>query len=550
MATPDPVAVAVLIARRAAALFLLVSALAGLSLAQVPAERVDRIFAAFNKPGSPGCSVGVIRDGKFVLRKSYGQANLELGVPLTSESVFYLASVSKQFTAASVVLAAGQGYLSLDDDVRKYIPELPDYGHPVTLRQMMHHTAGFRDFFTLLDLAGTDAAEVPSARDILALIVRQKALNNVPGDEWIYSNSNYFLLGVMLQRATHKSLSQFAAENIFLPLGMKRTLFYDDRTRVVPGRVAAYAPGKSGEFLVDWSTSFDLVGSGGLMSSVDDLFLWDNNFYADKLGKRTLLKELQTRGVLNNGHQISYALGLNIDQYRGLPTVEHNGGTLGYRTTFLRFPRQHFSVITLCNVANANPESLSRKVADVYLADQFKPEAHSSAGFPDPAPFAGKYVDARTHFTYTFTAANGNLMGWGAVLKRIDANRFHDLVDNVITFENVNGTMHCSLDIPGERLFSGDRIKEMRMTPGVLQTFVGTYRNDEIDATYTVALDHDDLVLRVRERPSVKLVPFDRDSFEAGPLSIIFRHDASGAVTGFAVYTQAARGAEFTRTHE
>jgi CubicO group peptidase (beta-lactamase class C family) len=258
-------------------------------------QKVDELFAQYDKPGSPGCSVGIIRDGKFAYRRSFGEASLELGVPLTSQSVFYMASVSKQFTAASIVLAAEEGFLSLDDDVRKYIPELPDYGHRITLRQMLHQTSGFQDFFALLYLSGRDDRDLSSPEQILKLITRQKGLNNAPGAEFVYSNSNYFLLSVVVQRTTHKTLAEFAADNIFKPLGMTHTLFYDSNKIVVPGRVAAYDNGSNGKFLVDWSTAFDIVGSGGLMSTVDDLLLWDGNSYANKLGKGALVKVLEAR---------------------------------------------------------------------------------------------------------------------------------------------------------------------------------------------------------------------------------------------------------------
>ncbi len=236
-------------------------------------EKVDQVFAAYDKSASPGCALGVIQDGNFILRKGYGMGSLELGVPLSPQSVFYTGSVSKQFTAASVVLAAEQGFLSLDDNVRKFIPELPDYGHAITLRQMLHHTSGFRDFLTLLGLSGREAGEIHSEAEIIDLIARQKGLNNFPGEEWLYSNTNYFLLGVVVKRSTKKSLAEFAAENIFKPLGMLHTRFYDDHTVVLPGRVAAYDPGNDGQFLVNWSTGYDIVGAGGLMSTVDDMLL-------------------------------------------------------------------------------------------------------------------------------------------------------------------------------------------------------------------------------------------------------------------------------------
>ncbi len=342
-------------------------------------KKVDGIFAAYDKPDSPGCAVGVIWDGVFVYRHGYGMASLELQAPITPASVFYMGSVSKQFTAASVVLAAEQGLLSLDDDVRKYIPELPDYGTPITLREMLHHTSGLRDFLGLLELSGRHGEDIHSQAEMLDLIVRQKALNNKPGDEYIYSNTNYFLAGIVIERVSKKRYSEFATENIFRPLGMTYTRFYDDRSVVVPGRVAAYSAGKGGKFDVDWSTNYDTVGAGGLMSTVDDLLAWDQNFYQNKLGKGTMIKEIQTRGVLNNGKPIDYALGLEITDYRGLPIVEHGGALFGYRTEILRFPEQKFTVVCLCNLASAGPAGLADKVADIYLAKELKPEAAPQA---------------------------------------------------------------------------------------------------------------------------------------------------------------------------
>jgi CubicO group peptidase (beta-lactamase class C family) len=394
---------------------LLLTAMATATLkADDRALEVDQLFAMFDKPGSPGCSVGIIRAGDFVYKKSFGYASLELAVPLRPSSVFYMGSVSKQFTAASIVLAAEQGHLTLDDDVRKYLPELPNYGYRITLRQMLHQTSGFRDFLDLVFISGRNAADLASPAEILKLIARQKGLNNVPGDEWVYSNSNYFLLGEVVHRATGKSLADFAAENIFRPLGMSHTLFYDDNTLVVPNRVAAYDPGQEGNFLVDWSTSYDIVGGGGLMSGVDDLLFWDRNFYANKLGKGTLPIELQSHGALNNGNQIDYALGLSLGDYRGLPIVEHSGELFGYHSSFLRFPHQKFSVIVLCNLATAEPEALTRKIADLYLASDFEPKKALTApsDLPDPAGLAGTYLDPRSKTIYTFVADHSNLIAW------------------------------------------------------------------------------------------------------------------------------------------
>jgi len=517
------------------------------------AREVNQLFAMFDKPGSPGCSVGIIRDGNFIYKHSFGYASLELGVPLTPASVFYVGSVSKQFTAASIVLAAEQNHLSLDDDVRKYLPELPDYGRPITLRQMLHQTSGFRDFLDLVFLSGRNAADLASPADILKLIARQKGLNNVPGEEWVYSNSNYFLLGEVIRRATGKSLARFAAENIFQPLGMTHTLFYDDNTLVVRNRVAAYDPGPEGNFLVDWSTTYDIVGGGGLMSSVDDLLAWDRNFYANKLGRGTLPIELQSHGVLNNGNQIDYALGLSLGDYRGLPIVEHNGALFGYHSAFLRFPQQKFSVIALCNYATAGPEALVRKIADLYLAPDFKPATNkltAASDLPDPIAFTGTYLDPHTKTLYTFTADQGNLMAWGAVLRRIDANKFYDLGSDVITFEKVNHTMRCSLVIPGEVYFSGERLEPVHLNESDLARLAGRYHSDELDATYTLSVDRGKLTVEEGDKPPVIFDPATHDEFYSSDLrTLVFPPEADRRISGFELFTQAARAIVFNKVN-
>jgi CubicO group peptidase (beta-lactamase class C family) len=514
-------------------------------------QKVDEIFKPYASAHSPGCSVGVIRDGDFVFRKSYGEASLELAVPLTTESVFYLASVSKQFTAASVVLAGNQGFLALDDDVHKYVPELPDYGHPITLRQMMHQSSGLRDFLALTYLSGRDIASLSSPDEVQKMIVRQNGLNNVPGDEFVYSNSNYFLLGVVLKRATGKSLAEFADENIFRPLGMAQTLFYDDRMVVVPNRVAAYDSIGQGKFHVDWSTVFDIVGSGGLMSNVGDLLLWDRNFYSGKIGNGMLRRELETPGILNNGKNVNYGLGLWLSEYRGLRTVEHSGGTFGYRTELLRFPSQRFSVVALCNVANADVEGFARRIADIYLEKQLKPEASGttkSGAFPDPEPFAGTYLDPRTHMTYTFTAVNENLMAWGARLKRSGVNEFSDLVGNPIVFRNSNGTMNATLTLQGETYFSGLRVPDIHMSASALTAFAGDYHSQELDATYRLSLVEGSLMLNNGDRSPVKLIPVATNQFQAGDLgTVVFRPGRNKQVSAITLFSQAARGILFEK---
>ncbi|MGD8868941.1 MAG: serine hydrolase domain-containing protein [Gemmatimonadales bacterium] len=352
--------------------------------AQLPSQ-VDEIFAEWDRTDSPGCALGVIKDGRFVYRRGYGMANLELGVALSPESVFYIGSTSKQFVAASIMLAAEQGHLSLDDDIRTYVPEIPDYGATITVRHLLHHTSGLRDYLTLWSLAGENIEDIHTQEDALQMIARQRALNFEPGDEYLYSNSGYFLLSVILQRATGKSLREFAAENIFQPLGMTHTHFHDDYTHIVENRVLGHLKRPDGSIALNTS-NFAQVGSGGLYTSVDDLLYWDRNFYDNQLGKGRLIEAMLVRGILNSGDTLNYAAALQIGEYRGLRTIEHGGALGGYRAQLLRFPDQHFSVACLCNLAPMNPTALAYRVADLYLADQLEPASESEAAEREAGP--------------------------------------------------------------------------------------------------------------------------------------------------------------------
>ena len=338
------------------------------------AAAVDEIFADLAKPGSPGCALGVYRDGKIIYAKGYGIANLESNVPITPSSVFDIGSTSKQFTAASILLLEKQGKLSVNDDVRKYVPELPDYGKKITILHLLNHTSGLRDYLALMELAGINTDSVTTDDDALALVARQKALNFEPGSEWLYSNTGFFLLSVIVKRASGKTLREFAAENIFAPLEMTHTQYRDDHTSLIPGRAMAYdRKGQGNDYALDVSY-FEQTGDGAVHSSIEDLQKWDENFYSARIGGEDFLAALQERGKLNGGKILDYARGLFREDYRGLPTVSHGGAWGGYRAELLRFPKQHFSVACLCNLGNEIPVKRAHAVADVYLAASMRPK--------------------------------------------------------------------------------------------------------------------------------------------------------------------------------
>src|SRR4029077_6131051 len=339
---------------------------------------VDEIFADLTKPGSPGCALGVYRDAKIIYAKGYGLANLEENVPIVPSSVFDIGSTSKQFTAASILLLEKQGKLSVNDDVRKYIPELPEYGKKITILQLLNHTSGLRDYLALMELAGINTDSVTTDEDALALVARQKSLNFEPGSEWLYSNTGFFLLSVIVKRVSGMTLREFAAENIFAPLEMTHTQYRDDHTSLIPNRAMAYnAKEKGGGYSLDVSY-FEQTGDGAVHTSVEDLLKWDENFYQGQIGGKAFLAEIQEQGKLKHGKVLDYAKGLRIADYRGLRTVSHGGSWGGYRAELLRFPEQHFSVACLCNLGNASPSKRAHQVADIFLSDLMKPRSNKA----------------------------------------------------------------------------------------------------------------------------------------------------------------------------
>jgi CubicO group peptidase (beta-lactamase class C family) len=350
---------------------------AGNTADEKKALAVDEIFVDLTKAGSPGCALGVYHEGKMVYSKGYGLANLEQDVPITPQSVFDIGSTSKQFTAASIVLLEKQGKLSVKDDVRKYIPELPDYGPKVTILHLLNHTSGLRDYLTLMDLAGINTDGVTTDEDALQMIFRQKALNFAPGGEWLYSNTGFFLLSVIVKRVSGKTLREFAAENIFTPLEMTHTQFRDDHTSLIANRALAYDPRENGVGFRLNVSYFEQTGDGAIHTSVEDLLKWDENFYNGQVGGKDFLSEIQEQGKLNSGKVLEYAKGLFIQDYRGLHTVSHGGSWGGYRAELLRFPEQHFSVACLCNLGSTRPSNRAHRVADVYLAGLMKPREAS-----------------------------------------------------------------------------------------------------------------------------------------------------------------------------
>jgi CubicO group peptidase (beta-lactamase class C family) len=356
-------------------------------------DKVDKLFASWDKTTTPGATLAVVRDGRIIYKRGYGMAKIEDGIVMTPDKIFDIGSVSKQFTATCVVMLVRDGKVSLDDNVRKYIPELPDYGTPITVRHLLHHTSGLRDYNALLELAGFRGdSDCPNVDEALDVICRQKKLNYPPGQEYSYTNTGFFLLGQIVERVSGKSLNAFAQEHILKPLGMEHTLFQDDHTQIIKNRATGYEPDGQG-FRLDMS-NWDETGDGNIYTSVEDLYLWDQAFYNYKLGK-DVMDMLHTKGTLNDGKSIDYAFGLVVTEYKGLKVVEHGGSWAGFRAGIVRFPDEKFTVICLANLGTTDPSGLCFKVADIYLAGKLKEPAKKEEAKAEPAVVPKKAAPLR-----------------------------------------------------------------------------------------------------------------------------------------------------------
>jgi CubicO group peptidase (beta-lactamase class C family) len=490
-------------------------------------------------------------------------ANLDLGVPITRDSVFPVASVSKQFTAMSVVLLAQRGQLSLDDEVRRYIPELPDYERLLTIRHLLTHTSGLRDGFALLGWTAPSDGRVDPNEAVLTMLTRQRGLNFTPGAEYQYNNGAYNLLGSLVKRVSGQSLRAFADTNIFKPLGMTHTHFHDDSTMIVPNRASGYSRAANG-----WHRASEapgVVGNAGLYSTIGDLLRWEQNFVDVRVGTPVLVAAMQTPATLTSGQTSQYGFGLAIGQYRGARTIEHAGADSGISSNLVRYPEQGLALAVLCNLDNVDVGAIANGVADVYLADILKrsPATGSTTATPHVTPSGGElasrtglYLNASSERLVRVSIRNGALVlrsfytdDTDIDLTPVGADRF--LIPGA-TLEFAPATAGRP---PEWHLLNteGRQIAELQLntfvpSPVDLQSSAGDYRSAELDVTYTIAARDAGLVVQTAGRGNLALYAVSRDVFAGDSVGTVrFMRDKRGTLAGFTVNRANARGVRFDR---
>lgn len=489
------------------------------------AERVNKLFEKWDKTGSPGAAVAVLQDGEVIFENGYGSAQIEYDIPITPETIFHVASVSKQFTAFAIAMLADEGKLSLDDDIRKHLPEVPDFGHTITIRHLIHHTSGLRDQWEALAMAGWRLDDVITREHILNLVRNQKELNFIPGERHIYCNTGYTLLAEIVARVSGQTFPDWTRENIFAPLKMTNTHFHDDHRMVVKNRAYSYAPKDGGDF-EKRVLSYANVGATSLFTTVEDLLKWAQNFYENRVGGPAVLEQMGEECVLNDGEKIPYAFALSHGQYKGLRTVSHSGGDAGFRSHLALFPDQKFAVVVLSNLGVIPTSALARQVAEVYLGELMQAEKKSMEKQVVPIDplvyeiYEGKYrlEDGRElslikegdrlmmippdqdHKVELFPAAMARFFQKDADVEvRIQLNG-DGLVERLLLLQD-------GKNIPGRM------IKIEGLDSGRLQELAGTYYSEELDTSYRIEEKAGKLIARHFRHGEIPLVWKSGDLF-------------------------------------
>jgi CubicO group peptidase (beta-lactamase class C family) len=537
--------------------------------------KVDKLFEAWGEPDSPGCALGIVRDGKLILARGYGMANLDDKIPITPKSVFEVGSVTKSFTCVCLALLMDQGKLSPDDDIRDYVPELPRYDPPVTIRHLVRCEDGLHDYWHLMQLAGWNIDDAWTGEDVLALVARQKAPTFRPGSRFAYDNTAYFLLGRAVERVTGQSLARFADKNVFRPLGMTSTYLEDNPGRVTKRRVVGYDVTPDGG-IRRWMMNSNVVGAGGLRTTVEDLFTWDQNFYANRLPDGPYLREFLQTGALLDNRKV---LDVNpTGSYRGLKRMAFAGGVPGFVAGLVRFPEQRFSVICLSNdYFRVRPWTLASRIADVHLADQMKDGKNQGIPAPeykfadlaesDLIDKAGAYRMQGTRMIWTVSLTKGELsltdrLGETDRWQPLSPTRFraregpHKGTHTLVFERRPDDRFDMRLEEDEGATVEFEPIRLVKPDPKQLSEYAGEYYSAELKATYAFSVHDDCLFLQVNNHRLERLAPTIADEFmpklatpDDGRI-ITFARDSEQRVTGFTIELWRIKGIPFERLRE
>lgn len=518
---------------------------------------VDSIFAPWSRTTTPGCAVGVDKGGMPLLRRAYGMANLETGTPWTTNTISESGSVAKQFTAAAVVLLARDGVLSLDDDIGKWIPEVKGFGKKITVRHLLTHTSGLPDRYTLHEVQNRPAGEVDHRNaEVLSMLAGMRELNFDPGEDYEYSNTGYIVAATIVERASGKSLQAFTSERIFRPLGMEDTRWREDHRVVVPGRASAYSGTVTSGYRNDHPFT-RVIGSGGLLTTVGDFLKWEAAMQTGAGPWGAVRDSLQRSMRLNEGTGITYALGVGVSTWRGIPAVSHTGSTGGYRAALYRYPEQNLAVALLCNLGSINPGTTAQRVAALVLGSTLATAPSDPAAVTVDAAtlagLAGAYYAPRTEQAMILYVARGALVDsalGNTPLIPVEPNRFQYRGSNrtlTVVPAEAGAPLTLQSSAPNTRTIEYVAVPRAKLDAATLAGYAGDYRSPELDVRIRLSVTRDTLRLERGWQDAQKLVPVYRDGFLFSGSGEIarFERDRRGRITGLVLYAGRVRHLRF-----
>lgn len=504
---------------------------------------IDSIFSEWNKPETPGCALGIFKNGQIIYSKGYGMANLEHNIPNSDSTVFRIASISKQFTAACVILLAEKGKLDLDDNLKSFYPDFPEYADHITIRQLLNHTSGIRDYIQLADLMGYGDRDFYDDDDILNWLIKQSSLNFRPGEEYLYSNSGYWLLGQIVSKVAEEKISDFAKKELFEPLGMFNTHFHNDHTQIVKNRASGYVP--SNDTYRISMTTLDVIGDGGIFTTINDIKKWDDHFYQSAVLSKEFWREMTRQGILNNGESIDYASGLRLGNYKGLKILRHGGAFVGFRAELLRFPEEQMTIAIFANRADADPTRIAFEIADLLLSENLS-KIISKIARPEEVyklqQLSGDY-EIQPGVVVTISVKDDSLhvlQNWNNInynLLRISGNTFqlpHDK-NSSVTFSNLEAGVTKTINISRTGANPIQAIRKVRVdeTSINLDNYVGRYYSIDLDVNYNLEINNGKLVARIEDKlPSIQFTSNGIDEFTTKVGQIKFQRD-NNQITSF-----------------
>ncbi|SMO51073.1 serine hydrolase [Gracilimonas mengyeensis] len=539
------------------------------AVAEDPAGRVNQLMTEYSGDDVPGAAVLVMENGEVTFQESYGMANLTYDIPMQEKTRHNIGSTSKHFLTFGLLLLQEQGQLSLDDDVRDYIPELPEFDHPVTLRNIVTHTSGYREFLNTIAMTGRNPSTDLSQEQIINIVQRQPELQNVPGAEWNYNNTGYALATEVIERVTDESFPEWMRKNVFEPIGMMHTVVRHSPAQIVENRSVGYEPAKSGGYK-EVTDLGGAMGAGGIHSTMDDLAKWIQNLLEPKVGTQEMITAMTTPDTLNNGHSSGYGLGLFIQEYKGLTHYHHGGADLAHRSMLMIFPEIGGAVVTQSNFSNFNG-SIPNKIADLFFEDHLKTEPEQAeedtTGESEEFAYDVEQFDALTGryelsvmpgFVLTFSRDGERIYTQATNQPEINLTATSDStfslvgVNAAITFHRNEDGSADSLTLHQNGHHTAKRIS-WEPAPEELANYTGRYFSDEIETVYTVALEDSSLMLQhYQMEEDLELSPGDVDSFSAGfPIAdVAFVRDEEGNITGFNASNGRTRGVFFEKMEE